>query len=175
VFPAPAHTSPLLARTPLLPSRDRQGAQRARLLAATQKGNPREALGGELDTATVLRDSAKAQRARLLAATQKGNPREALGGELDTATVLRDSAKAQRARLLAATQKGNPREALGRELDTATVLRDSLEAQRARLRAANEERNLPALSAGRWIPCPFCACSSKVVARPNELQPGNRF
>jgi hypothetical protein len=33
------------------------GAQRARLLAATQKGNSREALGGEFDTATVLRDS----------------------------------------------------------------------------------------------------------------------
>jgi hypothetical protein len=48
-------------------------------------------LGGELDTATVLRGSSKAQRARLLAATQKGNPRQALGGDLDTATVLRGS------------------------------------------------------------------------------------
>jgi hypothetical protein len=68
-------------------------ARRHTELAATQKGNLREALGGELDTAAVLRDSARAQRARLLAATQKGNLREALGGELDTAAVLRDSAR----------------------------------------------------------------------------------
>jgi L-iditol 2-dehydrogenase len=39
---------------------NRKGAQRARMLAATQKRNSCEALGGELDTEPVLRDSSSA-------------------------------------------------------------------------------------------------------------------
>ncbi len=100
-------------------------AQRARMLAAEQKNNSALPLGGELDTAAVLRDSSKAQRARMLAAEQKSNSALPLGGEPDTAAVLRDSSKAQRARMLAAEQKNNSALPLGGEPDTAAVLRDS--------------------------------------------------
>jgi hypothetical protein len=65
-----------------------KGAQRARLLADGQERNSALALGGELDTATVLRGSSRAQRARLLADGQERNSALALGGELDTATVF---------------------------------------------------------------------------------------
>jgi hypothetical protein len=49
--------------------------QRARLLAATQKGSPREALGGELVTATVLRDSSTAKGAAARRHTERESAR----------------------------------------------------------------------------------------------------